>query len=53
MCLGYAHLADIILLNNSRGLGDVSESCLGMYQVFEFDIEILDLVFPKIVICST
>ena len=38
---GYAHLADICLLNNSCGLGDVSETCLGKYQVFEFDIESL------------
>ena len=29
---GYAHLADIIALNDSLGLGDVSESCLGRNQ---------------------
>ena len=28
--LGYGHLPDIILLNDGRGLGDTSESCLGM-----------------------
>ena len=29
---GYAHLGDIILLNDSHGLGDISETCLGRNQ---------------------
>ena len=28
ICRGYAHLPDIILLNDERGLGDTSETCL-------------------------
>ena len=31
---GYAHLGDIIFLNDSIGLGIVSESCLGRNQMF-------------------
>ena len=30
---GYGHLADIILLNDGFGLGDVSESCLGWGEI--------------------
>ena len=33
---GYAHLGDIILLNDSIGLGIVSESCLGKSNVSDF-----------------
>ena len=32
---GYAHLGDIILLNDSMGLGIVSESGLGRNQMFQ------------------